>query len=680
MAARPGRMGEVPTGNNGGGASPSGRPHSRGEEKPRSARKSVRTRNNTRIQKFTNTARTYKSISVNCSQSEWRLLKQKFKLIPDVARDPKTGMVVGFREAYTYIQPRDPSVPTVQVDGILFDIRKGDLISIADLGIPQEYLMTAVCCSEEEFERVVDSWVEALFQQSWSVKLAFCMYVKLKVELFETTLPPWAPVMHCYAGPKGIKESFQTVPDYVPEDMFLDLNKTAHCWVAKTMVERGFVQTTHHEVGPDHCFLPGETVYFRNNRVRFERPVWVVSKDEEAAFQRKLEESRRDDRKLDENFLVKKSLKRGDRFVLVPAYHRGDSNREIEEEELSASVLERSEEFGDGAISRKTAEFFSLNDRFKVTMRTADGRYVFVDNTERAGGSPKNGRLAGLLKAYRDRKEFATKFAWIGNEDGTVSLQTEEGKYVAVESQLGLLRAVATEKAYAGRFIVEPVGAQPQRPKSGMCRLRSSVDSRYVDLGPAGDLRQVSTGACMEFELQWYIYAKVSHCDCCCLIIENQNAAIVGAPLKEESSGVPWPNDDICFRDRPQLVRYYMDLRGRLGFNAVGLLHGQTVQRDITNYWVECPLNRQSVMTPTSRLLFLDHWRDQHEQKAFRKVVEAIQQGDFLKEVAGVFNPVQHALPAPADANEEEEAIEFDNEQPWPLAGSQGDDDLAVQL
>mmetsp|Transcript_77943 Transcript_77943/g.215466 ORF Transcript_77943/g.215466 Transcript_77943/m.215466 type:complete len:616 (+) Transcript_77943:89-1936(+) len=606
-----------------------GREQSR-ERATRSARKSVRSRNNTRIQKFTNSARTYKSINVFCTQQEWTTLRENFRLIPDVGRDPKTGEVNEFRDTYTNIQPRNPSIAAVEVDGFLFDIRRGDLIGIDNLRIPQEELMEAACVSEEEFEKVVYRYADWFLQNDQKVPLAFCTYVKLKVELFETTLPPRAPVIHCYAGPQIVKKIFQTIPDYVPDDKFLDLNNRAQCWVAKTMIERGFVQTTHCEVGPDHCFLPGETVYFRNNRVRFERPVWVVSEDEREAFERLREYSRKNRKNASDNdsdedyrddFLVKKSLKRGDRFVLVPAYNRGEDNT-IEEEELPESILDGGQ---GGAISKTTEELFALSDRRKVVLKTRDGKYVYVESSDRPT-SPTKTKTRRVLRARSTKQLLSSKFSEISNEDGSISLQSMEGKFVVVDPG-GVVKATAMEPDAAARFTLEPV------PGQGTCRVRSS-DNRYIEVSPSGDLRCGS--GCTEFTVERFICLKVSHCDCCCLTVENQRPAIVGAPLPtERGEGVPWPTEDKCYgkTERPPLVSHFMDLRGSLGFNAVGLLHGRIEQRDITDYWVECPLNRQSVMTPTSRLLFLDRWRDEHEQKAFRRVVENIQRADFCKEV-----------------------------------------------
>eukprot|EP00418_Pyrodinium_bahamense_P016861 CAMPEP_0179105544 /NCGR_PEP_ID=MMETSP0796-20121207/49023_1 /TAXON_ID=73915 /ORGANISM="Pyrodinium bahamense, Strain pbaha01" /LENGTH=573 /DNA_ID=CAMNT_0020803535 /DNA_START=73 /DNA_END=1795 /DNA_ORIENTATION=+ len=564
-----------------------GREQSR-ERATRSARKSVRSRNNTRIQKFTNSARTYKSINVFCTQQEWTTLRENFRLIPDVGRDPKTGEVNEFRDTYTNIQPRNPSIAAVEVDGFLFDIRRGDLIGIDNLRIPQEELMEAACVSEEEFEKVVYRYADWFLQNDQKVPLAFCTYVKLKVELFETTLPPRAPVIHCYAGPQIVKKIFQTIPDYVPDDKFLDLNNRAQCWVAKTMIERGFVQTTHCEVGPDHCFLPGETVYFRNNRVRFERPVWVVSEDEREAFERLREYSRKNRKNASDNdsdedyrddFLVKKSLKRGDRFVLVPAYNRGEDNT-IEEEELPESILDGGQ---GGAISKTTEELFALSDRRKVVLKTRDGKYVYVESSDRPT-SPTKTKTRRVLRARSTKQLLSSKFSEISNEDGSISLQSMEGKFVVVDpggvSQVwqwlhGVHRgAIHLPKGIPLRLLLLDRGEPAAR-------------NRWCPIA-----NRTWRGRAMAHGRQ--------------VLRENGEAA---------------------------LVSHFMDLRGSLGFNAVGLLHGRIEQRDITDYWVECPLNRQSVMTPTSRLLFLDRWRDEHEQKAFRRVVENIQRADFCKEV-----------------------------------------------
>merc|ERR1719188_1085208 len=115
--------------------------------------------------------------------------------------------------------------------------------------------------------------------------------MKLKVELLEIRLPDKrldAPAIHSYAGPLAMRHLFKTIPAYVPNEKFLNLNAgDSRCWVAKTMVQRGIVQTTHYQVGPDHCFRPTEAITFRiradNEKIR--TPVWVVSAEEEAAFQ-----------------------------------------------------------------------------------------------------------------------------------------------------------------------------------------------------------------------------------------------------------------------------------------------------------------------------------------------------------------------------------------------------------
>lgn len=468
-------------------------------------RSSVRQRNNKRIQEVKDRARIMKKIQVRCALADWERLLRSFSLAPCTEKPPDDAEedAAGERcDRLACIRPRDVtqrSPPSVEVGGIHIGCRwvrngkegswEGDLLDISDLAVERSQLR-AVLHSQPDFERIVDERVRGLLAADTAdgrepaVALGFCMYVKLKVELFETTLPgakDEAPAIHSYAGPKKLRDNFPTIPDYVPDERFLDLNAQAQCWVAKTMVVRGIVQTTHYQVGPDHCFMPNETIFFRNNSDRFRKPVWVVSMHEERAFE-----------ELGEAFLVKKTLKKGDRFILMPAFDRVDGEREnwrhIREEELVVDLLEQEGRPGRGMITGKTAEYFAL---------------------------------------------------------------TEPGRKV-----------------------------------------------------------------------------RVAHCDCTCLTVEVRFPAIIGRPLPEEfRSGIPTQADDP--RSLPS-IEHFMDLRGRLGFNAMGLLHNAVGDPDTADCWVECPLNRLSVMSPSSRLLFLDHWRDEQEQKAFRKVLEKIQENGFL--------------------------------------------------
>merc|ERR1712187_551248 len=128
----------------------------------------------------------------------------------------------------------------------------------------------------------------------------------------------------------------------------------------------GIVQTTHYQVGPDHCFMPKETFFFRNNSFRFQKPIWVVAKEEEKAFV---------DRNLD--CLVKDTLKKGDRYLLIPAFdrsymQRGIKWRYINPYEIVKDVLEGERPRGKGFITQKMAEIFAIKDGGKVKLAHCD--------------------------------------------------------------------------------------------------------------------------------------------------------------------------------------------------------------------------------------------------------------------------------------------------------------------
>jgi len=314
-----------------------------------------------------------------------------------------------------------------------------------------------------------------------------------------------APAIHSYAGPVQMKDIFKTIPRYVPEDKFLNLNAgDARCWVAKTMAQRGIVQTTHYQVGPDHCFQPRETITFRIHAEiwRFRTPIWVVSPAEQEAFQRLFDQG-----KCKEGFLVKDTLKIGDRFVLMPCFDRAATGR-------SDWRLIREKEPVEDLIENPSGQSVGLGPQ----------------------RSPGCGYITKKLVEY-----FALdKPDWNGKQ--------KDVKVLAV--------------------------------------------------------------------------------DCHCLTTKLSVPAFIGAPRRQR--------DDVAAPSPPGLalqdVAHYMDLRGRLGFNAMGLLHRPEDKTGTDDgAWIEVPLSNDSVMRPCSQLLFLDHWRDEQEQKAFRKVLEKIQEKDFLQ-------------------------------------------------
>lgn len=496
--------------------------------KKKKGRSSVRQRNNKRIQEIKDTARLRKRIEVRFTSQDFTDLLERFRLVPEPgAKDPKTG-----QETVASLQaeaaPGDEKLlrpPSLVVDGIVINSRwskpkkaggmeeglwQGDLLDIQPLKLsvpenatPEEFQELVVQSMKERFASAREAGQQEL------VTLGIIVHVKLKVELFEVRLPEKraeAPAIHSYAGPVQMKDLFKTIPRYVPEDKFLNLNAgEARCWVAKTTAQRGIVQTTHYQVGPDHCFQPRETITFRIHAEiwRFRTPVWVVAPSEQEAFQRLYEAG-----KCKEGFLVKDTLKSGDRFVLMPCFDRAATGRPdwrlIREKETVEDLTESCDTDGPskhktpgcGYITKKLVEYFAL------------------DKPDKEG-----------------------------------------------------------------------------RPKE----------------------------------------VKVLTVDCHCLTIKLSVPAFIGAPRRQR--------DDVAVPSPPGLalqdVDHFMDLRGRLGFNAMGLLH-RPEDNDLgtdDGAWIEVPLSNDSVMRPSSQLLFLDHWRNEQEQKSFRKVLEKIQEKDFLQKM-----------------------------------------------
>lgn len=461
---------------------------------------SVRQRNNRRVRNKKDTARITKKIQVICSIEGWERLLEAFRLAPlfQDERSDRSSWV----PTMACLQIRSPdqkNPPSAEISGIHIGCRwvrngkagywDGDHLDLSTIGINVYALERFVrpTLHQDQYEQAIDRHMRARLAAE-PCPTGFVLSVKLKVELFETKLPSTkhaAPAIHSYAGPYKNRETDITIPPYVPDECFLDLNAQAQCWIAKTIVERGIVLTTHYHVGPDHCFMPNETIFFRNNTRRFQKPIWVISPDEAKAFS-----------DLGEDFLVKRTLKRGDRFVLVAAFDRK--------------------------------------------------------------------QVYGHLPQVRPQW-------WVFEEEEPVS------------------------------WIAEPQDGWVITQKT----------ARYFALEGAEST------------------VKVTHCDCTCLTLQVPHHAVVGMPLEHErmSGVIPHQADDP--RNLPP-TEYYMDLRNRLGFNAMGLLHDPEFEQQCL---VECPLNRLSVTSPTSRLLFLDHWRDEQEQKAFWKVIERIQDLTCIRNV-----------------------------------------------
>ncbi|CAK0816424.1 unnamed protein product [Prorocentrum cordatum] len=246
----------------------------------------------------------------------------------------------------------------------------GDSLDITALGVEPRSTATP-----QEFQALVDARMRDLLARQGLVALALVVQLKLKVELFEMTLPAKradAHAIHSYAGPVQMKGRLKTIPSYVPADRFLNLNAgESRCWVARTRFKKGNVLTTQYQVGPDHCFQPGEVVSFRiQSKVwRFRTPVWVVSEAEQEAFQRLYAEG-----KCKEGFLVKDTLNTGDRFVLMPCFDRAATRRPdwrlIRERELVSDIVEdgSSSAAGEtqrdpdcGYITRKLVRDFALD-------------------------------------------------------------------------------------------------------------------------------------------------------------------------------------------------------------------------------------------------------------------------------------------------------------------------------